>query len=303
MLNLLSLTLSVLLIALMATVNVQGICSFCPSGDLPEYVDLIIEDNNGTFFTCNDAVNDVLSAPPEKCNTLYGNDYQYLCACPGTEPGGKCPGICEDGSIVTNLDSESGIDFVSCYVLDQLLKGTQDITKCNKFATTQYRDTCGCATVCTFCPDGAVPNGVTLPSGDSFPTLENRCLEAIDNTLLTTVPYCTDQKETGLAFLCGCPGAAPPTNSVGCKLCAQGDLPNPTLALPDSPYTCESIDFLLRVENKDACDAAQVSFEAYFCGCEGVPAPPNTAQPSLPDVPTFAPVAAPIISDAPLDSS
>ena len=64
--------------------------------------------------------------------------------CSSDLPGGVCPGICLDGSIVTNSLLDSGVGGITCGVLDQLLKGTLQISKGNQLATMAIRNLCGC---------------------------------------------------------------------------------------------------------------------------------------------------------------
>jgi hypothetical protein len=97
---------------------------------------------------------------------IYDEGYQGACGCPGVVPGGACPRLCLDGSVVTNPDLLSGVGGKDCGVLDLLLPGTTDSSNCDQLATSLYRDHCGCAELCTFCADGATPTGVILASGN-----------------------------------------------------------------------------------------------------------------------------------------
>ena len=251
----------VLLMAFVAigTITAQP-CNFCTDGELPLNSDLVIFfQDDGNVTTCNDAVELVNSAPADSCNTLYNDDFDFVCGCPGTEPGGVCTGICQEGFVVTLPDDPSGIqnedgsDKISCFVLDQLLLATTDSNNCDRFTTETYRTTCGCAEKCTFCPDGAEPLGVKLPSGKSFPFLEGLCANEIEFTS-GGKPDCVDQVETGFASLCGCPKAALPSDAVKCTLCTDGSLPNPSLVLPGDTFTCESANFYVSIANKQVCD-------------------------------------------------
>ena len=256
-----------LLFAFVSTVGSQN-CSFCPGDELPLNGDLVVYVDNGIPETCNDAVEEMRNTDPNECEP-FGEAFEYLCGCPGAEPGGVCPGMCEVGSIMTKPDDESGVPGFSCYVMDQLLKGTTEDDKCALFASPENRIICGCAQTCTFCPDGQEPSGVSLPSGNTFPALESICSSAIKSTN-EVEPNCTDQTETGLSFLCGCPNAGLPLDASFCTLCEDGNLVDPTLILYNSAYTCESINHLLSVVNQTICDQAHASEEAYLCGCSGV---------------------------------
>lgn len=274
-----------LLFVFMTTATSQN-CSFCPGDELPRNGNLVMFVDDGIPWTCNDAVEELRNTDPNECES-YGEAFEFLCGCPGVEPGGHCPGLCEAGSILTKPDEESGAPGFSCSVIDQLLKGTQDDSKCTIFATPENRKICGCAQTCTFCPDGKQPSRVSLPSGNSFPALEFTCFNTFNSTH-GVEPDCIDQAEAGLPFLCGCPNAELPLDATRCTLCADGNLIDPTLTLYNSAYTCESIEFLLSVENQTICDQAHASEEAYLCGCSGV-SPLNMSLSILSVLPTVAP--------------
>jgi hypothetical protein len=273
-----------LLFAFVTTATAQN-CSFCPGDELPLNGDLVIYVDDNIPVTCNNAVEEVRNTDPSECEP-YGEAFEFLCGCPGAVPGGSCPGLCEAGSILTKPEEESGVPGFSCYVIDQLLKGTQDDSKCAIFASAENRDICGCAQTCTFCSDGQQPSRVSLPSGNSFPALEFTCFNAINSTH-GVEPDCIDQAEAGLSFLCGCPNAELPLDATRCTLCADGNLVDPTLILYNSAYTCESIEFLLSVENQTICDQAHASEEAYLCGCSGM-APLSLSVSILSVLPTVA---------------
>jgi hypothetical protein len=139
---------------------------------------------------------------------------------------------------------------------------------------------CGCPTKqCTICPGG---EQISVATGSflNFTELDFRCYFA---SLFTEgyQPNCTDQTETGLPYLCGCPNAELPSDAVGCTLCADGTLSYPNLIPFNNAYTCEGINFLLSVANQSICDEAQASENAYLCGCSGVEAPVGTGSPSV----------------------
>ena len=129
---------------------------------------------------------------------------------------------------------------------------------------------CGCpAQNCTLCPNGDQPDILALIGID--PTLLFVC--GFANAFVNgTQPDCADLTETGLPYVCACPDAALPSTAVGCTLCTDGTLSDPALALP-SGTTCGGFNYLLAVENQTGCDLAQVSGDAWFCGCDGVEPP------------------------------
>ena len=137
---------------------------------------------------------------------------------------------------------------------------------------------CGCpAKRCTICPGGEQPLGITEPFLN-FPDPDFTCLFANSDTL-GFQPNCTDQTETGIPYLCGCPNAELPSNAVGCTLCTDGTLSDPNLTPFNNRVTCGSLNLYISVADQRNCDEVQASKVAYLCGCSGVGASTNPGPP------------------------
>ena len=327
-----------LLIAFVATVLAQN-CSLCPDNKLPLNGDLVLLDNFGVTFTCNDAVEEMKNASVEECKNFYDAGNAFRCGCPGVEAG-PCHGLCLDGSNVPSPERETDSNGTTCAVLDQRIKAIRNESLCAQEAhfNANARSICGCEfTLCEPClglyvPDDFLHVSVTLPDGTvttcgSFQTSilhlnstqcsmvqgmigakcgcpDFRCplcpgggdlplfskpsedFTAIDHQCLRAFyfvegyePNCTDQTETGYPYLCDCPNAKLPSTAVGCTLCADGILRDPTLTPYDGGDTCEEISFLLSVVDQSRCDQSRASKEAYLCGCSGVEAPTTPRPP------------------------
>ena len=144
-------------------------------------------------------------------------------------------------------------------------------TQCSMVQDTIFVQ-CGCpAQRCTLCPGGEYPS-IEFSLARNIPGLEDACFVA-DLDIHGFEPNCTDQTETGLPYLCGCPNAELPSDAVGCTLCRDGNISDPTLILYNGTYTCDDIDFLISTVNQSICDEVQASEEAFLCGCSGVEAP------------------------------
>jgi hypothetical protein len=131
-------------------------------------------------------------------------------------------------------------------------------------------DQCGCpAQNCTLCPNGAQPDFFTLLGIDESLIFVCALTSAFING---TQPDCEDLTESGLPYICGCPNAALPSTAVGCTLCTDGTLSDPALVHPNGG-TCGSFNHFVAISNQMDCDLAQISGEAWFCGCDGVEPP------------------------------
>ena len=323
--------------AIVATIAAQE-CDFCPGGELPLNGDIVIFEDFGIPFTCNDAVEQVKNSTVEDCRYIFDQGYAFFCGCPGVEAG-SCPGLCPDGSNITSPEEE--YFGITCAVLDQVFKGVRNESICiqNDSFYAEARSICGCKTVycqpcldsnvpydflqvsiplpdetvttcgdfettvvdlnatqcsmiqdmigaqcgcpaerCTICPGGEILPIFTDPF-QNFTELGFTCYIANIDLVEEYQPNCTDQTESGLPFICGCPNAELPSDAVGCTLCADGNLDNPNLTPFNNSYTCESLDFLLSVVNQSTCKVAQSSEEAYLCGCPGVEAPTTPGPP------------------------
>ena len=204
---------------------------------------------------------------------------------------------CETVQCQACLDSYVSFEFLQ--VTLSLPDGT--VTTCGDFETSivdltstqcsMIQDTiltqCGCpGKSCTLCPGGENPP-IDIDSAPNTTELEYACYYA--NIFTDRIqPNCIDQTETELPYLCGCPNAELPSDAVGCTLCADGNISEPTLAIFNGTYICESLNFVLAVVNQIICDEVCASDEAFLCGCSGVEAPttpgpfiPATMSPSL----------------------
>ena len=141
----LSFLTQVLLIAFVATSAAQP-CNFCPGGLSPEFGDLVLFlDIAGSPVTCDDVVAAYLDPTTGACGNLY-KEYEYVCRCPGVEPG-PCIGICQIGSTITLPDALSGFDGTDCFVLNKFVQAITNQDFCEDFSDPETRADCGCTCV------------------------------------------------------------------------------------------------------------------------------------------------------------
>ena len=72
-----TLLIQVLFIAFLATSSAQT-CTFCPTRQPLSNGNLVIHTENGTPFTCNDAVEEVTSMQPGMCVSQFEEAYTFL---------------------------------------------------------------------------------------------------------------------------------------------------------------------------------------------------------------------------------
>ena len=167
-----------LLITFMAVASAQT-CTFCPRGENPSNGDLYVYNLNGISLTCNDIATDILDNPPPVCSSPYANAAQVVCGCLGVKPG-PCPGICAQGSVLTNPDQVTDFFGTSCSTVDQVLKGTPGDTICPGIGTFNFIEVCICKDKATRKPSpnnmddsgkgGKGGSGMYMPAGRQLRT-------------------------------------------------------------------------------------------------------------------------------------
>ena len=131
-----------LLITFVAIASGQT-CTFCPGGEDPRNGNLFVYVLNNVPLTCNDIATDILDNPPPVCSSPYANAAQLFCGCLAVKPG-PCPGICVEGSALTNPNQVTNFFGTSCALVDQLFKGTPGDTICPGLGIFNFKEVCVC---------------------------------------------------------------------------------------------------------------------------------------------------------------
>lgn len=118
-------------------------CNLCPQGEPPHNGNLVVYQIGDIPTTCNDIAQLVIGFSPELCVSEYAYAVQYICGCVGVKPG-RCPGICESGSVLTIPDQPTALLGATCRAINQYLKGKPGDTTCPDIVSFNYKEVCLC---------------------------------------------------------------------------------------------------------------------------------------------------------------